>query len=304
MILACLKQTNFLFGQPIWIGTKFADCTLNGAVCHLFCNGCLVFSTGKYENLDTSLHQRELFISYGLIYGMLPLQQMEKLHQRYLYRITTLLLSIFLVVIIANRHMGLSSYQQSYAVCTQRVVELTERAGAFEESSTKSLTVIKQLEESMAIYSERADQAVKDKEKSKKQLEKYQFFQNMSLLDRDKRELNVKLIACSDQLAKCAQEADELEAKLSDAAKEKDRFVHNLKHEKIRYHVLSRNNVAISKQLTMCNEQLDECKLSKQEMKTAEEFKFNVLIIFIVVVVGMMGALVTVSVFRSNKQNK
>ena len=237
---------------------------------------------------------------------MLPLQQMEKLHQRYLYGITTLLLSIFLVVIIANRHMGLSSYQQSYAVCTQRVVELTERAGAFEESSTKSLTVIKQLEESMAHYSKQADQAVKDEEKCKKQLdhkesEKYQYFQNMSLLDGDKRELNVKLMTCSDQLVKCGQEADELDTKLSDAAKEKDEYVHHLKHEEIRYHVMSRNNVAISEQLTMCNEQLGECKLSKQEIKTAEEFKFNVLI---VAVVGMMGALVAVSVFCSNKQNK
>ena len=88
----------------------------------------------------------------------------------------TALLMMFLVIIIANRHMGLSSYQQSYAVCTQRVVELTERAeaygqeqlkecqsqlmilkevqGRFEESSTNSLTVIKQLEDSKAIYTQ------------------------------------------------------------------------------------------------------------------------------------------------------
>ena len=261
MILACLKQTNFLCGQATWIGTKFADSTLNGAVCHLFCNGCLVFSTGKYDNLDTSLHQRKLFISFGLIYGMLPLQQMEKLHQRYWYGITTLLLSIFLVVIIANRHMGLSSCQQSYAVCTQRVVELTERARAFEEScavctqQVVELTEraraceeshnksLKQLEESMANYSKQAVQAVEDtfcKEKCKKQLDhkEYQCSLNMPLLDGDKRELIVKLMTCSDQLVMCGQEADELEAKLSDAAKEKDRFVHNLKHEKIRYQVL------------------------------------------------------------------
>ena len=242
--------------------------------------------------LDTSLHQRELFISYGLIYGILPLQQMEKLHQRYLYVITTLLLlSIFLVVII----MGLSSY----AVCTQQVVELKKRAEACEESSNKSLTVIKQLEESMANYSKQADQAVEDKEKCKKQLDhkEYQCSLNMSLLNGDKRELIVKLRACSDQQEKCDQEADEFKAKLSHAAKEKDWFVQNLEHEKIRYHKLFRNIVAISEQLTMCNGQLDECKLSKQEIKTAKEFKFNVLIVF---VVGMMGALVAVSVFRSN----
>ena len=295
-------------GQATWIGTIFADSTLNGAVCHLFCNGCHVFSTGKYDNLDTLLHQRELFISYGLIYGMLPLQQMEKLHQRYLYVITTFLLSIFLVVIIANRHMELSSCQQSDAVCNQRKVELTETVRAFEESSTKSLTVIKQLEESMASHSNRADQAIKDKKKCEKHLdhkesEKYQYFQNMSLLDGDKRELIVKLRACSDQLEKCNQEADEFKAKLSHAAKEKDRFVHNLEHEKIRYHKLSRNNVAISEQLTTRNEQLDECKLSKQEIKTAEEFKFNVLIIFIVAMMGMMGALVAVTVFCAKQNN-
>ena len=276
---------------------------------------------------------------------MLPLQQMEKLHQRYLYGITTLLLSIFLVMIIANRHIGLSSYQQSYAVCTQQVVELTERVGAcgqeqltelkqcrselmilkevqgrFEESSTSSLTVIKQLEDLKASYSKQADIALKNQENCENklnhtELERNICFQNISLLNGDNRELNIKLRTCSDQLTKWTQEADKLEAKLSDAAdkletklsdaaKEKDEYVHHLKHEEIRYHVLFRNNVACSEQLTMCNEQLDECKLSKQEMKTAEEFKFNVLIIFIVVVVGMMGALVTVSVFRSNKQSK
>ena len=255
---------------------------------------------------------------------MFLLQQPEKRN----YVITALLM-MFLVIIIANRHMGLSSYQQSYAVCTQRVVELTERAeaygqeqlkecqsqlmilkevqGRFEESSTNSLTVIKQLEDSKAIYSKHADQAVKDKEKCTNQLnrielEKYQYFQNMSLLDGDKRELNVKFMTCSDQLVKCAQEADELEAKLSHAAKEKYGFVHHLKNEEIRYHVLSRNNIACSEQLTMCNEQLDECKLLKQEMKTAEEFKFNILIV--VVVVGMLVALVVVIVLCSNKQNK
>ena len=129
------------------------------------------------------------------------------------------------------------------------------------------------------------------------------------MLNGDNRELNIKLRTCSDQFTKCTQEADKLEAKLSDAAdkleaklsdaaKEKDGFVHHLKHEEIRYHVLSRNYFAISEQLTKCNEQLDECKLSKQEMKTAEEFKFNVLIIFIVAMMGMMGALVAVSVLR------
>ena len=269
--------------------------------------------------------------------------QSEK-RNRILYVIAALLMTSLVMIIIANRRMGLSSYQQSYAVCTQQVVELTERAGAcgqeqltelkqcqsklmilnevqgrFEESNTNynslTVTIIKQLEESKAIYSKQADQAVKDKEKCKNQLnrillEKDQFLQNMLLLDGDKRELNIKFMTCNGQLVKCNQEADELEAKLSHAAKEKDGFVYRLKHEEIRYHVLSRNNVACSEQLTMCNGQLDECSmLLKQEMKTAEkldEFKLhaqkqlkemktatNVKVVLLIVVVGIFTVGIT-----------
>ena len=196
---------------------------------------------------------------------MLPLQQMEK---KYLYGITAFLLLIFFVVI-----MGLNSYQRSYDVCQSKLTE----------SSTTSLTVTKHLEDSKAIYSKQVDQALKDQENFKNrlehtELEKNQYFQNMSLLDGDKRELNVKFMICSDQLVKCAQKTDELEAKLSDAAKEKDESVHHLKNKEIQH-------VKCSEQLTMCSRLLDECKLSKQH----EAGGF----MFIIVVVGCVAVLCT-----------
>ena len=273
-----------------WIGTKFASNTLNGtlfAIC--FVMACMVFLTQINMKIWVTPYYIKENYSYHmlLIYGMLPLQQMEKVCQKYLYVITTLLLLIFFAVIIANLNM-------SYDVCTQQVVELTERAGAcgreqltelkecqsklkevqgrFEESSTSSL---KQWEDSKAIYSKQADQALKDQENCKNRLERTELEKNMSLLDGDKRELNVKFMICSDQLEKCTQETDELEAKLSHAAKKKDESVHDLRNEEIQY-------VKCSEQLKTCNGQLDECKRSKQEvMKDAEGLKS---LIFVVVV--------------------
>ena len=66
MILAYLEANKLLCA--VWIGTKPADSALNSAlfaICSV--TATIICNTGKYENLDTDLdtllHQRELFIS-------------------------------------------------------------------------------------------------------------------------------------------------------------------------------------------------------------------------------------------------
>ena len=155
MILACLKQTNSLCGQATWIGTKFADSTLNGAVCHLFCNGWHVFSTGRYDNLVTSLHQREFIIHiiwFNLWY-------------------------------VASTTDGETSSEISVQDHNPPSVDIPcsdHRKPTYRTSSTSS---IKQLEDSKAIY---LDIALKNQENCENklnhtELERNICFQNISL---------------------------------------------------------------------------------------------------------------------------